>query len=79
MSTKETRRLRIRHCAGNRQAWMLVALNADGSESDAFGSYATAMSLDGLLRSADAQYLLTSPHTIEMISSTGTKQVYGYG
>jgi len=64
----ETRKLRIRRCNGNKAAWLLVAIRADGSESDSFGSYATSMSVDGLLRSPDARHLLTSPHTIEFIA-----------
>lgn len=41
---------RIRRCDGNRDAWLLVALDDDGNESQAFGSYKTAMSIDDLLR-----------------------------
>lgn len=44
------RKLRIRHCGGNKDAWLLVALSDDGTESDSFGSYVTALSLDGLLK-----------------------------
>lgn len=50
---------RIRHCNGNKAAWCLVRLRADGSESDSFGSYVTAMSLDGLLLAAG--HLLPKP------------------
>lgn len=48
----EPRKYRIRRCNGNKQAWLLVALRSDGAESDSFGSYTTAMSLDALLKHA---------------------------
>lgn len=43
---------RIRRCEGNRAAWCLIALRDDGTEIYSFGGYATAMSLDDLLRHA---------------------------
>lgn len=43
---------RIRRCEGNRAAWCLIALRDDGTETDSFGGYTTAMSLDDLLRHA---------------------------
>lgn len=42
-------RLRIHHCEGNRNAWLLARIRRDGSDSDSFGSYTTALSLDSLL------------------------------
>ena len=47
-----TRRLRIRRCQGNRSAWCLVRVNADGVEADSFGSYTTSYSLDALIAHA---------------------------
>jgi len=66
MTYTDTRKTRIRHCSGNRDAWLLVKLNRDGTESDSFGSYTTAMSLDALLRNAG--HLAPRPgETIELI------------
>jgi hypothetical protein len=45
-------RYRIRPCEGNRRAWCLLRLRPDGTESDSFGSYTTALSLDALLKYA---------------------------
>ena len=63
------RTLRIRRCDGNKAAWLLVAIRADGSESDSFGSYATAMSIDGLLKSPHAKHLLVDNPKIELIAA----------
>lgn len=41
---------RIRHCDGNREAWMIVALRPDGTEIDSFGGWTTSYSVDTLLR-----------------------------
>lgn len=41
---------RIRHCAGNRKAWCLVALRDDGSEITSYGGCTTAHSIDDLLK-----------------------------
>ncbi|MCV9960754.1 hypothetical protein OIU34_02480 [Pararhizobium sp. BT-229] len=46
------KRYRIRRCTGNRDAWCLIRLRDDGTESNAYGSYSTAMSLDTLLSRA---------------------------
>lgn len=46
------RSFRIRRCNGNRAAWILMRLNDKGQESDIFGSYTTALSLDSLLKYA---------------------------
>lgn len=43
---------RIRPCNGNKRAWCLIVLRADGSEADAFGSWTTASTLDSLLKYA---------------------------
>lgn len=48
----EQRRFRIRPCDGSKNCWCLVALKADGSESQSYGSYTTAYSLDALLKRA---------------------------
>lgn len=45
-------RYRIRRCAENPACWRLVRLTRDGAESNAFGSYTTAYSLDRLLEHA---------------------------
>lgn len=59
-------RLRIRRCNGNRAAWLMCRVNRDGSEAGGFGSYATAMSVDALLR--DAGHLAPLPgQVIELI------------
>lgn len=50
---------RIRPCNGNRQAWLLVRIDKNGKESQSFGSYTTAMSLDHLL--AHAKHLTPQP------------------
>lgn len=50
---------RIRPCNGNKQAWLLVRVREDGSESDSYGSFVTAMSVDGLLERA--KYLRIQP------------------
>lgn len=52
METRKPRRYRIRRCSANREAWMLVALRDDGSESDSYGSFATSTSLDMLIKHA---------------------------
>ena len=58
--------LRIRRCTGNRAAWLLVRLRPDGTESNSFGSYSTAMSLDELLQRAG--HLAPTPgETVELI------------
>jgi hypothetical protein len=44
---------RIRRCKGNPNAWLLCRLRPDGSESDSFGSYTTALTLDMLIAKAD--------------------------
>lgn len=49
-STKPT--YRIRHCDGNKAAWLLVRLNPDGTEPDYFGAYTTGISLDSLMKHA---------------------------
>lgn len=54
-----TRNLRIRRCTGNRNAWTLIVLRADGTEANSFGSYTTSMSIDGLL--AGAGHLAPTP------------------
>ena len=43
---------RIRPCEGNKAAWCLIALRADGTEIDSFGGYTTSYSLDLLLKHA---------------------------
>lgn len=47
-----SRKLRIRRCNGNQNAWCLVALRPDGSEIESFGAYVTSYSLDMLVRHA---------------------------
>jgi hypothetical protein len=43
----------IRHCDGNKAAWLLVRLHPDTKkEMDSFGSCTTAMSIDSLLKYA---------------------------
>lgn len=56
---------RIRRCAGNRDAWCLVALNDDGSEMTSYGGFTTSISLDGLLR--HARGLLPTPDDLVQI------------
>ncbi|TIR24009.1 MAG: hypothetical protein E5X34_13215 [Mesorhizobium sp.] len=56
---------RIRRCNGNREAWCLVALRDDGTEMEVFGSYTTAMSIDGLLR--HSRGLLPAPEDVVQI------------
>lgn len=56
---------RIRHCEGNRAAWLLVALRDDGSEIDTFGGYTTAMSIDALLKGSRG--LLPGPDDVVQI------------
>jgi hypothetical protein len=46
------RQYRIRRYSGNKQAWLLVVLRADGAEAETFGSYTTALSIDALLKHA---------------------------
>lgn len=46
------RRYRIRRCNGNKAAWLLCLLDDTGEESEDYGSYATAMSIDVLLMHA---------------------------
>ncbi len=59
-------RYRIRHCDGNKDAWLLTVLRADGTESESYGSYTTSMSLDALL--ANARHLTPGPgDTVEFI------------
>ncbi len=41
-------RYRIRRCNGNPDAWCLVRLNVDGTESHSYGSIETAGSLGAL-------------------------------
>lgn len=48
---------------------MLVTVQADGSENYSFGSYTTAMSIDGLLKSPDARHLLAGNPKIELIAA----------
>jgi hypothetical protein len=48
----QPRKYRIHPCNGNQRAWLLVALRADGTELDGYGSYTTAMSLDSLIAHA---------------------------
>ena len=43
---------RIRHCDGNKKAWLLVALDDKGEEMTSYGSYTTAMTIDELLKDA---------------------------
>jgi hypothetical protein len=64
-----TRKLRIRRCNGNRDAWCLVTIQQNGEEADSFGSYTTAMSIDGLLKSHDARHLLAGNPAIELVLS----------
>lgn len=59
--------LRIRHCEGNKSAWLLARVQPDGTDSDSFGSYTTGMSIDGLLRSPAATHLLIGDPKIELI------------
>lgn len=47
--TEKPRRLRIRRCNGNHNAWMLVHLRDDGSEIDSFGGSITAVCIDWLV------------------------------
>lgn len=58
--------LRIRRCNGNKAAWLLVRLK-DGVEYDSFGTYTTAMSIDGLLKSPEAKHLLAGNPKIELV------------
>lgn len=48
----EPQRLRIRRCEGNKSAWCLVALRADGTEIGSFGGSTTALSIDAVLERA---------------------------
>ena len=60
------RRFRIRRCGGNRSAWLLVMLAADGSEYGCFGCYTTSYSLDLLLKHAGS--LAPKPgETVELV------------
>lgn len=43
---------RIRRCRGNRDAFLLVAINDNGGEDMTHGAYRTALSIDHLLRHA---------------------------
>ena len=61
----DTRPLRIRRCTGNREAWLLAALNPDGSESQAYCSYVTAHSLDALIERG--RHLIAPGAKIELI------------
>lgn len=57
---------RIRRCTGNRDAWILCRLRDDGSESNSYGSYTTAVSLDALL--AHAGHLTPLPgDSVELV------------
>lgn len=53
---------RIRRCHGDKAAWCLIRLRADGSESDSYGSYTTSSTLDGLLRGAGHLLPLAGDH-----------------
>ena len=50
---------RIRRCNGNRDAWCLIRLRADGTEIDSHGGYTTSSTLDLLFRCAG--HLLPGP------------------
>lgn len=58
---------RIRHCDGNRAAWMLVCLRPDGSEVDSFGGYRTAMSIDALINSTHETPRLDPGDVVELV------------
>lgn len=59
---------RIRRCEGNRNAWTLVMLRADGTECLAYGSYTTAPTIDALL--AHARHLTPGPDDrVELVYS----------
>ncbi len=55
---KSGRTFRIRHCDGNKAAWLLVCL-VDGEELSSWGSATTSLTLDGLL--ANAKHLTPGP------------------
>jgi hypothetical protein len=57
---------RIRRCNGNRDAWILLALSADGSEPEAAFSYKTAMTIDRLLDGVKPPYPVPGD-TIEIV------------
>lgn len=48
---RANRRYRIRRCNGNKLAWCLIALRADGTEIESHGGFKTALSIDALLSS----------------------------
>lgn len=56
---------RIRRCDGNKRAWCLVALRDDGTESESYGGYTTALSIDSLLQHAKG--LLPDPTDVVQI------------
>lgn len=41
---------RIRRCNGNKDAWLLVALDDNGNEKESYGSYKTGLTIDSLLQ-----------------------------
>lgn len=56
---------RIRHCEGNKEAWCLVALRADGSELSSYGGFTTSYSIDALLK--HSRGLLPDPDDVVQI------------
>lgn len=56
---------RIRRCEGNKQAWCLVALRADGTELTSYGGFTTSYSLDDLLQ--HSRGLLPTPDDVVQI------------
>lgn len=54
-------RFRIRRCNGNREAWILVTIRDDGKESDVYGSFITALSIDGLFLNPRGKHLRPPP------------------
>lgn len=47
MKTQYTHR--IRRCKGNKDAWLLVALDDNGNELESYVSYKTGLTIDSLL------------------------------
>ena len=65
MTAKPKYTHRIRHCDGNKAAWLLIALRDDGTEIDSHGGYVTAMTLDALLKRSGG--LLPDPDDVVQI------------
>jgi hypothetical protein len=66
-TTPGKRRFRIRPCGGNKSAWCLTLLRADGTEIDSNGGWTTAFSVDALLRTPH-EYLRPQPgDSVELV------------